>query len=107
MCVLFIFIIYYFHCLLVQRVHWLRARAQRMRWQEEVTLTTYEMQWTVKFFTYNAEMWKRFQDTEADFSNVGAGATAYARRKQATWDQLCLQSDRTFKSLNNAYKSPM
>lgn len=107
MCVLFTFIVQYLNSQLVQRVHWLRARAQRMRWQEEVTLTTYEMQWTVKFFAYNAEKWKRIQVASAEVGKECAGATVYAKRKQATWDQLRLQSDRTFKSLNIAYKSPM
>ena len=27
-----------------------------MRWQEEVTLTTYEMQWTVRFFLHKSKI---------------------------------------------------
>ena len=41
----------------VRRVHWLRARAQLMRWQEELTLTGYEMQWTVRYFLYMSRKW--------------------------------------------------
>lgn len=28
-----------------------------MRWQEEVTLTSYEMQWTVRYFLYMSRKW--------------------------------------------------
>lgn len=78
-----------------------------MRWKEEVTLNTYEMQWTVNFFSHNAEMWEKLQDTSADIENNGAGVIAYARRKQATWEHFRLQADRTFRSLNIDYKSLM
>jgi hypothetical protein len=28
-----------------------------MRWQEQVTITTYEMQWTVRYFLYVSQKW--------------------------------------------------
>lgn len=85
---------------IVRRVHWLRARAQLMRWQEEVTLTRYEMQWTVAFFAYKRNQWgKQLGST--------AGATAYANRKQAMWNELADRADKTFSLLNNAYRSPL
>lgn len=109
MCVYFHLIIYYIHRTSVRRVHWLRARAQLMRWQEEETLSSYEMQWTVRFFSYQSKMWSALQNsTEAGvMSNIGAGAIAYAKRKQWTWDQLCHKSDQTFTVVNKAYKSPL
>ena len=76
-----------------------------MRWQEEVTLTTYEMQWTVRYFSYKSKLWQ--DRTSSAATGVGAGAVAYGKRKQSTWDQLCLKSDRTFTVLNNTYKSPL
>ena len=33
------------------------AQAQLMRWKEEVTLTAYEMQWTVWYFSYMSQKW--------------------------------------------------
>jgi hypothetical protein len=71
-----------------------------MRWQEEVTLTTYEMQWTVAFFVYNSRKWG---------SHVGgsSGAVAYANRKHAMWRDQGLSADRIFRLLNKAYKSPL
>ena len=84
-----------------------------MRWQEEVTLTTYEMQWTVRYFAYKSKYWGKTQDTTSEHCSgnadvgAGAGAVAYAKRKEATWEQLSLKSDRTFTIINSAYKSPL
>ncbi|KAF8811081.1 hypothetical protein BYT27DRAFT_7221743 [Phlegmacium glaucopus] len=72
-----------------RRVHWLRARAQLMRWQEEVTLTRHEMQWTVAFFAYNSRKW----DVQ---SGSTTGAITYAKHKQAMWLQLAVRADQTF-----------
>jgi hypothetical protein len=91
----------------VQRVHWLRARAQKMRWHEEVTLTTYEMQWTARYFMHMSKKWSKVRDTSAEEVTTGRGALAYAKRKQSTWEHLTLKSDRTFSAINNAYKSPL
>jgi hypothetical protein len=77
-----------------------------MRWQEEVSLTTNEMQWTVNFFSNNSRKWSNLQDTSLN-AGAGAGAVAYAKRKQWTWEQLRLKSDRTFRVFNKAYKSPL
>ena len=73
----------------VHRVHWLRARAQLMRWQEEVTLTGYEMQWTVAFFVHNSKKWGKL-------SGSSAGRIAYASRKKAMWNHLAIRADRAF-----------
>jgi hypothetical protein len=55
---IYIFSILFSHtCPIVRRVHWLRARAQLMRWREQVTLTTYEMQWTVAYFRHMSKKW--------------------------------------------------
>ena len=50
-------------------VHWLCACAQFMRWQEEVTLNTYEMQWTVRYFWHMSNRW----DLDAG-SSTGTGS---------------------------------
>lgn len=39
------------------RVHYLRGRAQKMRWEEEHTLLRYEMDWTTRWFTHQAQLW--------------------------------------------------
>lgn len=70
-------------------------------------MTTYEMQWTVRYFIYRQEKWAEAQVVEAEPRFVSAGALAYAKRKQSTWQQLAVKSDRTFRIINNAYKSPL
>ena len=88
------------YCDLVRRIHWLQARAQFMRWQEEVTLTRCEMQWTVAFFIYNSKKW-------GEYSGSSAGTIAYTRRKREMWIQLAVRADKTFRLLNEAYESPL
>jgi hypothetical protein len=107
--------------LIVRRVHWLRARAQYMRWQEEATLISYEMQWTVRFFVNQGSKWAEAYSTLADPCRTLAGASgtlseggrnnagfiAYCKRKHSTWRHLAVKSDRTFSLINSAYKSPL
>lgn len=89
-----------------------------MRWQEEVSLTTYEMQWTVRYFTHKSSFWLETQNKPAEpiltsaelnltSAKVNPGARAYAKRKESTWLRLALKSDKTFKIINKAYKSPL
>ena len=92
-----------------------------MRWKEEVTLTTYEMQWTVRYFDFKSRLWAGSTHQDADSSSpvagpshqsaeenhISAGVLAYRRRKQSTWLHLAKRSDRTFILINNAYKSPL
>ncbi|KAF8799828.1 hypothetical protein BYT27DRAFT_7119262, partial [Phlegmacium glaucopus] len=101
---------------IVRRVHWLRARAQVMRWQEQVTLTSYEMQWTVRYFQYQSRSWVVSDpgtDTGINTRAVSgtqpqsAGAVAYSQQKQAVWEDLMIRADRTFARFNLAYQSPL
>ncbi|KAG1871356.1 hypothetical protein DFJ58DRAFT_713869 [Suillus subalutaceus] len=39
------------------RVHWLRTKALRDRWVEELLLVQHEMNWTCDFFLHKAEQW--------------------------------------------------
>ncbi|KAG2086762.1 uncharacterized protein F5147DRAFT_659138 [Suillus discolor] len=52
-------------------VHWLRAKALKDRWAEEILLVQHEMDWTCTFFLHKAEEWKRL------------GVIAKAAQKQA------------------------
>ena len=86
----------------VKRVHWLRARAQHMRWREECILVRYEMEWTVRYFLHKSDLW-----TLGDHTNIAAGAVAYAHRQAAMWRDLAHYADQSFKSVNVNYKSPL
>jgi hypothetical protein len=86
----------------VNRVHWIRARAQNNRWKEEYTLVRYEMQWTVRYYLNHARMWK---DRAQSAQGVGdAGATAYAMRKAATWTEFAASAEDQFIVVNSSYK---
>ncbi|KAG1851428.1 hypothetical protein DFJ58DRAFT_638866, partial [Suillus subalutaceus] len=45
------------HADTVYRVHWLRAKAMRDRWAEEMLLVKHKMDWTCDFFLHKAENW--------------------------------------------------
>jgi hypothetical protein len=94
-----------------------------MRWQEELTLTGYEMQWTVRYFRYMSEKWivppapginsacppGTSSGTFSGLSNqfLTAGALAYWNRKKDVWANLSKNADMVFKSCNPAYISPL
>jgi hypothetical protein len=85
----------------VQRVHWVRARAQKNRWQEELLLVKYEMQWTTRSFLHKAREWQaRFEEP-----NIDRGPQAYAARQSAQWRYMALDADRLFRSANSEYTS--
>lgn len=96
----FILILYF---IVVKRVHFLRARALRNRWNEEYILLNYEMEWTVRFFQKKSEYWKSGADTE----DISSGAKAYARRREAQWKEMAVNSDRIFKSTSSRYVTPI
>ncbi|KAI6118065.1 hypothetical protein F5141DRAFT_1043887, partial [Pisolithus sp. B1] len=41
------------------RINWLKARARRDRWKEEVSLVRHEMLWTCLWFEYHKDMWEK------------------------------------------------
>lgn len=84
----------------VNRVHFLRARAQKERWTEELLLVRHEMDWTVRYFQHQAEMWKA-----RAIASAAAGPAAYALRKAAMWDEMVWFTEARFKRTNTAYKS--
>ena len=86
----------------VQRVHWLRARAQKNRWQEELTLVGYEMEWTTRYFLHKAGMW---QEQLGD--QTLPGPKAYAARQSAQWGNLASDAERAFRNVNREYKKVM
>jgi hypothetical protein len=88
-------------CPEVQRVHWIRARAQKSRWEEELLLVRYEMDWTTRSFLHKAQEWQdRFEEP-----NVDPGPKAYAARQSSQWRHVACDADHLFRSANTDYKS--
>jgi hypothetical protein len=80
-----------------------------MRWQEEVTLTGYEMQWTVRYFLYRCKKWELPAEpaSVSTRTNLSVGAVAYWNRKKAVWMELAIKADKIFRRCNSAYESPL
>ena len=88
-----------------------------MRWQEEVTLTGYEMQCTVRYFRYMSRKWVVPSDlstgsstgsgTSSGTPNLSPGAIAYWNRKRTVWEDLMVRADKRFGDCHPAYESPL
>ena len=87
----------------VNRVHWIRARAQKDRWREEYTLVGYEMQWTVRHHLHSAKMWENRRDSARRVTDLGAAA--YACRKIAMWMDMAQAAHRKFTLVNVLHPS--
>lgn len=51
----------------VYRIHWLKAKARRDRWEEEEKLIPEEMGWTVNFFRGQAAWWSMLSGIVFEF----------------------------------------
>lgn len=77
-------------------MHWLRARAQQHRWDEEVVLVRHEMEWTARYFLYNMKLWDGRKECRA-------GPAAYAARKAAMWHVMAQHAEEKFTNANALY----
>jgi hypothetical protein len=66
------------------------------RWQEELLLTKYEMQWTVRFFMYMARLWQ----TRRDLPSSTRNRRAYAEERISLWNDMGRSADLTFSTVN-------
>jgi hypothetical protein len=83
--------------IIVLRVLWLRAKAKRDRWQEELTLLQHEMKWTVNAFKEWARQWEARRSVEDEGTgDVGRGKNAYAHRQEAMWRRKAEEADKLF-----------
>lgn len=71
---------------LVYRVHWLRAKAMRDRWSEEVELLSAEFQWTIEFFHQRAADWEHRRTVSMNTHRIGH--SCYAARQQSVYSRL-------------------
>ena len=90
---------------IVNRVHWLRARAQKLRWKEEFVLVAHEMEWTVRYYIHQSKVWKTRGSVANDMGDNGAAV--YASRMQAMWFDMALSSDSQFRINCASYKFDM
>ena len=77
-------------CKLVERVHWLRAKAQFERWMEEQDSIHNEAKWIPAYFHAKAESWRELIDMAAKRSLKGH--QAYASYQMHAWEELSKSS---------------
>jgi hypothetical protein len=78
----------------VYRVSWLRAKARKERWEEEIELVGREMEWTVRSFQHHEEVWRQRADKAK-----GSGQKAYAWKQSSTWGEWAAVANGTFGAL--------
>jgi hypothetical protein len=89
-------------CVSVERVHWLRAKAQFERWLEEQASIHNEAQWIPAYFHAKAEMWRKLMIISAQGSLKGH--KAYASYQMHAWEELSQSSANTLSLIT---KSPL
>jgi hypothetical protein len=75
---------------LVERVHWLRAKAQFERWLEEQDSIHNEARWIPSYFHSKAESWRVLKGIAAQ--GFLKGHEAYASYQMHAWEELSLSS---------------
>jgi hypothetical protein len=94
----------------VERVHWLRAKAQFERWMEEQSSIYNEADWVPAYFHARSEVWRKVMKTAMEMSLKGH--TAYASAQMHAWEELSqssrvalsvitTSSPKTYESLSN------
>ena len=82
---------------LVYRVHWLRAKAQKMRWVEELQCLQVEMESAVRFFRYQRQIWHAKEEVIG--FQLQPGHVAWAARQSAMWCSLATQAESKLSTL--------
>ena len=78
----------------VYRVNWLRAKARKERWEEEMELVESEMGWTANCFWHHERIWRQIAEEAR-----GPGHKAYAWKQSSTWARWAKTAENTFKAL--------
>jgi hypothetical protein len=78
----------------VYRVNWLRAKARRDRWDEELKLVKHEMSWVVLWFQHQRLVWEG-RATKSDRTDK-PGHRVYALKQVDLWQRLENRAKREF-----------
>jgi hypothetical protein len=88
----------------VYRVHWLRAKAQKMRWIEELQCLQVEMESAVRFFTHQEQFWK--EKRKVVEPQLQPGHDAWAARQSAMWCSMAVRAKSAFNTLLKSHPPP-
>lgn len=81
----------------VYRVHWLRAKAQKTRWIEELQCLQVEMGSAVRFFRHQDLFWQEKQALIESGSLLGHAA--WAARQSTMWHSMAAMAEEKFTAL--------
>jgi len=84
----------------VERVHWLRAKAQFERWLEEQRSVHNEAEWVPAYFQARSDMWRMLMATAVKGSLVGH--EAYASAQVHAWKELSTSSTAALSLITSA-----
>ena len=70
----------------VYHVHWLRAKARKNRWNEEIVLLEAETGWTRAFFRSKADEWNALKKEAVEKGD--RGLDCYAARQNDLYHKL-------------------
>jgi hypothetical protein len=59
------------------------------------------MEWTIRYYIHQAEVWKERRHVSDDQRNPGAAA--YAARKSRMWSDVAEAAEKKFLSVNSSY----
>lgn len=82
---------------IVYQVHWLRAKAQKMQWVEELQCLQVEMESAVRFFQHQEQFWKEKKELIEPQSQPGHAV--WVARQSAMWHSMATQADSRFNDL--------
>ena len=81
-------------------MHWLRAKAQFERWQEEEDSIRNEAVWIPAFFQAKAECWRSWMNIAAK-RNL-SGSVAFASRQVHLWEEMWRSSKKALTPITSA-----
>ena len=85
---------------IVNRVHWLRAKAQFERWKEEQDSIHNEAIWVPTYFQTKADCWKGWMKRATQ--DKLHGHAAYASRQAHAWGELSKSSKKALIPITSA-----
>ena len=85
---------------IVNRVHWLRSKAQFERWKEEQDSIHNEAVWVPAYFRGRSDCWKAWMDIAAQ--EMRPGHAAYASRQSHAWEELSRGSMKALTPITSA-----
>ena len=88
----------------VYRVHWLRAKAQKARWIEELQCLQVEMESAIRYFQHQEQFWEMRR--ELIEPQTQSGHAAWAARQSTMWHSMATQAHSRFNDLLESHPPP-